>query len=332
VASPTSAGIIGTGIGVDLINDVFMQRAAADVGLLVARYEVAQPLTTTTTTTGIPPTSTTPATVTNALTPVQPWFRAGWFVQGAVRVFSNVMEDSNQYRRLVTDYEGYLERIRDGRVDDVTVGVRSKICDALDGRTFPEELTRRIRAGQRVTLTADQVRQVEQALWNGWFYDRKFEVQRKFNGHLRAFLAASGYVYNDRTYWDIGTFIESVDRFKAYLITSQREELGVFAGAEVTSGKVRVAAMGGGAKSGFGAAASVGYKIGSRTVPVEIGLSGYGRSAIIPDYSAPFFIPPQRTGTPEFGSLFFYTIGSTRGVAGLAPPNPVSPPPPRYNY
>ncbi|HSB47399.1 MAG TPA: hypothetical protein VLD37_05270 [Candidatus Bilamarchaeum sp.] len=333
-APPTSAGIIGTGLGVDLVNDVFMQRAAADVGLLVARYEVAQAATTTTT--GAPPTtgvtSPTAPTVTNALTPVQPWFKAGWFVQGAVRIFSNVMEDSNQYRRLVTDYEGYLERIRDGRTDDITEAVRSKMCDAIDTSAFPPELVRRIRSGARVTLTADQTRQLERALWNGWFYDRKFEVQRKFNGHLRAFLAASGYVYNDRTYWDIGTFIESVDRFKAYLITAQREELGVFAGAEVTSGRVRVAAMGGGTKSGFGAAASIGYKIGTHTVPVEIGLSGYGRSAVIPDYSAPFFIPPQRTGTPEFGSLFFYTIGSTRGVSGLAPPNPNIAPPMRYNY
>ena len=337
--SITSAGIIGTGLGIDLLNDVFLQRAAADVGLLVARYEVAATTpttttgtttTTTTTPTGTP--ATTTPTTTPSTTPVQPWFKAGWFVQGAVKIFSNVLEDSNQYRRLTTEYENHVERIRDGRVSEITEGVRSRICDALDSRTFPEGLIRRIREGKKVALTPDQARQAERALWSGWFYDRKFGLQKKFNGHLRAYLAASGYIYDDRTYWDIGTFVESVDKFKAYIIAARREEYGAFAGAEVTYGKVRVAAMGGGTESGFGAAASVGVKVGSRTVPMETGLSGYARSSIITDYTSPFIIQPQRAGVPEFGSLFFYTIGSTRGVSSLTPPDPTAMPSFRYNY
>jgi hypothetical protein len=331
-SQPTSAGIIGTGIGTDLLNGFFLQRWAADVGLLVARYETAATVAPDAVAPGYGGTtsSMTPLSLSVASQAIQPWVRAGWFVQGAVRVFSNVMEDSNRYRRLTSEYEGYRQMIRDGEAERITEGVRSKMCDALSRAEFPREIIRRLRSGQRVQLTPAQTRQVEQALWDGWFYDRKYEIQKEFNGHMRAFIAASGYVYSDRTYWDVGMFLEYVDRFKAYIIAAQREEPGVFAGAEVTAGRVRVAAMGGGTLSGAAGAASVGLKVGPRTVPMETGLAGYFRSSTVPSYAAPFYMLAPLASVPEFGSFLYYTIGKEGLPGGLPNTGPSSPQ--RYNY
>ncbi|MEW6722307.1 MAG: hypothetical protein AB1324_03530, partial [Candidatus Micrarchaeota archaeon] len=328
-AAPTSAGIVGTGLGTDLLNGFFMQRWAADVGLLVARYETVPPATTTTTTTPSAMATYAPPDLTLDTQAIQPWVRAGWFVQGAVRVFSNVLDDSNRYRRLVQEYESHIQSIRDGEVSGITEGVRSKICDALARTDFPPELISRIRRGQQARLTPAQSRQVEQALWDGWFYDRKHEIQREFNGHMRAFIAASGYFYSDRTYWDVGAFVEHVEYFKAYIIAAQREELGLFAGAEVTAGRLRAAAMGGGTRSGAAGAASVGVGMGPRTVPMEAGVSGYFRSTLVPSYAAPFYIQAPVAATPEFGSLLYYTIGRS-GVPQVLAPSPGEPT--RYNY
>jgi hypothetical protein len=285
-----SYGIAGSGVGQDLLNGLFLQRAALDAGVIVARAESGD----------------------------RTWQETGFFTQGAIRVFSNVLEDSRRYRRLVGRFEEYSQSVAAGRFSDIPQNVRNEIAEALEEEMFSEQLIARIRRGEDVRLSPLQAREAGNALWREWFYDEKMELQQRFNGHLRVFLAASGYFFSDRTYWDIGTFIEHVDRFRAYIIVSKRERYAVHAGTEVTAGRVRVGVMAGAGESeeeavDLGIAGSVGVRFGPDILPMEVGLYGYGRSSTVPDYAAPFYPTRERHMTPEFGGLIYFTLGFGAG-------------------
>jgi hypothetical protein len=148
-------------------------------------------------------------------------------------------------------------------------------------------------------------------LWQNWFYDRKYALQQKFDGHMRVFLAGSGYFFSDRTYWDMGTFLEYVNRFRAYAIVSQRSKLGVYAGAEAYAGRWTFGAMAGVSNRGGGGAGSVRVRVGPRSLPIEVGVVGFGRTDRVPDYAPPAFLERERTFTPEFGAMFTIGIGAS---------------------
>jgi hypothetical protein len=278
-----SVGMVGTGVGQDLFNGVWMQRFAADVGLLVARYEDGD----------------------------KQWMKEGFFTQGALKVFSNVVEDASAYRRLVEEYERYSEAVLAGRFSAVPESVRSVIAANLNEDAFAPVIIEAIKDGKDVKLTELQSRAAEEALWQNWFYDKKYDLQQKFDGHLRVFLAGSGYFFSDRTYWDVGTFLEYVNRFKGYLIMSQRSKLGVYAGAEAYAGRWTFGAMAGVSGKGGGGAGSVRFRLGPRDLPVEVGVVGFGRSDSVPDYAPPAYLERERTFTPEMGFMFTIGIGST---------------------
>jgi hypothetical protein len=301
-------GIVGAGVGIDLFDSVFLPRAVADVGALLARYETDNP-----------------AEIT-AWEPYGKLPKSGWFVQGGVVVFSNIAQDSKRYRKLVTEYERYSSLITNGQFHKLPEEVRKQVLDTIDQDRFESGTLDALKRGEEVKLL--------NALWSGWYSDKKTDIQREFDGHMRAFLSGSGYFFGDRTYWDIGTYVEYVDRFKAYVIVSGREDVNVYAGGDYIKGKVRVSAMlgvgqatGAGAygqpptkQASFAGAASVGYRFGPAGFPMEAGLYGYGRTAPVPDYAAPYFMTPQRSGIPEVGALLYLNLlGGGPPMAPMAP-------------
>jgi len=300
----TATGVVGTGIGQDLFNGLFLQRVAADAGLLVARHIEGD----------------------------NEWQKAGWFVQAAAKVFSNVAEDTEQYRVLVKDYEQYEEYVRQGRFSRLPESVRKVIAENVSKDVFPEALRQKVADGVDLGLTNVQTSEALDALWDGWFYEKKYELNQKFNGHMRAFLGASGYVFDDRTYWDIAAFLEHVENFRMYAIVAKREKLGIYAGFDARGkagkGQVRGGAMGGVDTSGaWGAATSLGYQFGSKIFPMEVGIYGYGRNTTVPDYTYPLLDPRTHAGMPEFGVMLYFTIGlglQGPGALNLTPSFPTT--------
>jgi len=284
-----TVGIAGTGVGFDMFSSFWAQRMAMDGGLIVARME-------------------TGATATE----LNSWTKAGFFAQGALALYSNVLDDSKKYRRLRQTYDSYKSYISSGKLSLVPPWIRAKLVQGLDPKIFPPETIKRIRDGNNVKLESAQARDLQDSLWRNWFYDKKFELNQKFDGHMRAIIAGGAYAFlGDKTYWDIGAFVEHVDRMKAYIILAKRDKYSLYLGAEVTKGRIRAAAAGGldFAPANIAGAASVGYKFFRGGLPMEAGLMGYGRSSTVPDYTAPMYYHEPYTSNPEFGAMIYFMIG-----------------------
>lgn len=304
----TGIGIAGSGVGQDLFNGVFLQRAAADVGILVARYESGD----------------------------RKWMKAGWFTQGAATLFSNVLADSNEYRKLVTEYEAYADLIRQGEINRIPKAIRELIAKGLRTENFDKRTIRHIIAGTLTRkLEPEQVEFLVRSLWKNFYSEKKYKLQERFDENLRLFLGASGYFFAERTHWDIGTFVEIAKKFRMYGIVAnryiesqEREEIGIYAGAEYASGRWRVAAMGGKTRSAAATAASLGIQVGTMELPVEVALTGYAHTERIPEYVAPAYSRQNELlGIPEYGAILSITLGGGREMLDLQVPGA-----PRLNY
>jgi len=108
-----NVGVIGIGTGTDVLDSFFMQRAAADVGMIFARAEVE---------------NTDPNQV---YTTYQQWNKSGWFVQGAARVFSSFIGDSKAYRTLSADFERYTDYIEKAKFSKLPAQVRSQMAENM---------------------------------------------------------------------------------------------------------------------------------------------------------------------------------------------------------
>ena len=240
-------------------------------------------------------------------------------------VFSNILEDANDYRRLMTEYNEYVSQIRRGNFSEVPPEIRNQICDALDTDVIPEKLVDEIRAGENhIIMESVQIAAVEDELWSEWFYDRKSAIQDKFDGNVRMYLGASGYFYSDKTRWDVATFVEHVSGFKIYAAVTktkgemmtaegpvQQEELGAYTGAEFETKDWRMGVMGNITDAvDYGAALSLEYKFGPEEYGYfRVGVYGFVHSETIPQYVAPMYEPSIRTAIPEFGAGLYFQIG-----------------------
>ncbi len=310
-------GIVGTGVGQELFNGFWFQRAAVDAGVLLVKTVVSETV--------------------EAEGEKWAWKDPGMFVEGAVRVFSNILEDANDYRRLMTEYNEYVSQIRRGNFSGIPPEIRNTICDALDTDVIPEQLVDEIRAGENhIIMESVQKAAVEDELWSEWFYDRKSTIQEDFDGHVRWYLGTSGYFYADKTRWDIATFVEHVSGFKIYAAVTktegemmtvegpvQKEELGAYTGAEFETKDWRLGVMGNITDNvDLGAAVSLEYKFGPEEYGYfRVGLYGFVHSETIPQYTAPMYTPSIRTAIPEFGAGMYFQIGE-----GSYMPYPMSTP------
>jgi len=161
-----------------------------------------------------------------------------------------------------------------------------------------------------VILTPEQTGALLSALYS-WFYDERLKIEKVFNGHMRSYIGFGTYVFNDNIFFDIGAFVEHVDKLKAYAILAKREEWSAFAGADynitrnLILGTVAGVQFTGQEQAGGGV--SIRYKF-----PAPFGeLAGFSyiRSRDPPAYSPPAYAPHRFGGTPEFGFIVFYTIG-----------------------
>lgn len=293
-----SIGVAGVGAGTDLLDSIFLPRAAMDVGVLLARYQADNPQD----------------IVAWQLYGKMP--KSGFFVQGGVVLFSNIVEDSKRYRVLMNRYDTHRMNIEAGLFNKLPDEVRKQILEGIDTDRFDSGTLDALKRGDQIKLKPGQTEDLLNSLYNNWFYGQKADIQKDFNGHMRSFLSGSGYFFGDRTYWDVGVYFEFVDKFKGYIIAAGRGDTTIYGGADFTQGRIRASAMVGASTLGnIGGAASLGYKFGPLEFPMEAGLYGYGRSATVPDYAAPYYMAPQRTGIPEIGVLFYLTL-----LGGGGPP------------
>jgi hypothetical protein len=286
VEETSLAGVAGTGFGLDLFNGFWLQRAAVDVGVLLATVHV-------------------PGS--------KRWMAEGYFTQWALRVYSSILEDSRQYRALLKDYAKYKSAVRMRKFSSIPKHVRAIICKGLP-ELFPKEKRSAILNGKKVSLTKEEAGIIESSLWENWFFSKKFDIEQKFNGHMRAYIGWSGYFFSDKTHWDLGAFMEYTNRLnlilKTYAILSKRDVYKVIAGAEVKKERMRAGVVAGVSEKGqVGAAGSVGVNVGSASMPVEVGVSGYVRTSNVPSYAAPVYRPATYSGRPEFGVIFYVTLG-----------------------
>jgi hypothetical protein len=293
-SSTTQVGLVGAGTGFDVFDSVFLQRIAADAGMIVSRIETD--------------------TTSNQ---IEKWgidaskSEGGFFVQGAASVYSGLAEDSRSYRRLTENLEKYKALIRVGVFSQIPEEAREAMCRDLDPAAFKPTEIKDIRDGRDFKPSPAQTGDLEDGLWRNWFSERKTNLQDEFTGKMRVLLGASRYEYfGGPTYWDIGTFVEYVDGLKLYAIAAKREELGVFTGMEYKKDSLRIALGGGATRTSIGGSASVGYTFMKGGMPMEVGVSGYGTSANLPEYAAPIYTTVPRTFTPQFGVMFYYTIGA----------------------
>jgi hypothetical protein len=245
-------------------------------------------------------------------TELKKWESAGVFAQGAISLFSNVLEDSKNYRKLTSDYDRYKQYIRTGKLSRIPYSIRNKMLQGLDPKVFPPETLKRIKQGKDQVLNAAQKTDLEDSLWRNWFYDKKFTLNEKFAGHMRIILAGSAYYFfNEKTFWDVGAFVEYVDRMKTYVILAKRDKYGIYLGAELTKGGIRAAAAGGlnFSPTNVAGASSLGWRFFKGGLPMEVGITGFGRSSNVPDYAAPMHTQEPYTTVPEFGAMIYFMIG-----------------------
>ncbi len=285
-------GLVGTGVGQELFNGFWFQKAAVDGGLLLVRA------------------------IAENTSGVEEWqWKKGHFIQGAMRVYSSILEDANDFRRLRTEYEEYERAIRRGKYSSIDPEVRDAICNGLDPNIVDQDIIDEIRAGEKLAgLGPGRRRALDNmlldSLWDNWFSDRKMEIQKKFDGHVRMYFAGSGYFYSDKTYWDIGVFVENIKGFKLYAIGAKRATPGLYAGAEVEIKDFELGAIGNISETGAGTALSAEWKFGPEEYGYfRLGTYGYTRSQSVPQYYAPMYVPMSREGVPEFGLGLYFQIG-----------------------
>jgi hypothetical protein len=283
-----NVGILGMGLGSDIGNGRWFQRIAADAGLLWAREESED----------------------------SSWQRTGVFTQTALRLYSNVLDDSREYRRLNASYRDYREAIRAGNLSRLPQDVRDAMAERMPA-SLAAELGAPLRAGTDTRIRDPQAAVLEDLLWSSWYSERMDTLQHRFNGHMRLFLpVGSLYLFNDRTYWDLAAFMEHVDGFKSYLIVSGREDIGAFAGAELRRGRWRAGLAAGAGERGFSAAASLGVDFTLKDMPADLTLTGYGSTATIPSYAAPMYPAIERNGVP-WGGILRLRVGGGSGAPAI---------------
>jgi hypothetical protein len=292
-----TAGVAGAGFGIDMFKGLWMQRAAFDLGLLLALEETSPG-------TGadiVAATSRSGARIASA--------KKGAFAQGMVQLFSNIAEDTGKYREIEKDYKRYVEFLEKNRQGYLPKDVRDYVVKKLPAGTITGETLKKLKDGENIEPTADQKDLMLRALWD-WFYDQKADLQTKFDGHTRVYLGGTAFMFGmtDKVMWDIGTYVERVDKIRVYVIAAKREQKEIYAGTDfhIANKTLGSAVVGVIPETGqYGAGLSVQYKVPFGTV----GALGYGKSEKIPAFAHPAYVPYNATGLPEFGGFIFFTIG-----------------------
>jgi hypothetical protein len=291
---PEKIALVGTGIGFDAFGGLLLQRIAVDGGLLLAmkELETEEP--------GVVETKT----------------EVGGFVEGAVMLFSNIIDDSKKYRKLKNKYAKYTEMIKKGRFDKIPdAELRKKLCANIPKEVglTPAIIKKIINGEKNVLLTGDQQKALLSNLWD-WFYDEKTKLEEKFNGKIKTYLAAQGYIFDlDEIHWDVGAYFEYIDAVKAYVIASVKKEISVYSGLDIKiTPKVILSAVGGVTpetkEGGGGISLRINFNI--KGVPSSLSIYGYGWSDKPNNYTNPAYGPYEASGKiPEVGCFFLLTIG-----------------------
>lgn len=298
------AGLVGTGFGFDVFNNYFLQRVAFDAGAILAFDEVSS--------------SEVPGLTEKEFK------KPGAFAQAAVILYSDVLEMSKQYRKLVTSYEKYEDALENGEFskipEEVTfagkkIRLRDMMCDGIGEDVISPEVLNKIRNGEEVIITEMQKEALSDSLWQ-WFYDEKTLLEEKFNGKVNTYLAGDMYLFNkDKIYWDIGFFFEYVDAVKAYIILAEREKLGLYSGMDIQIDPDVVVSATANVTLEKEPEVSAGLSMKIKAGPGWFSTHFYLKSANPPVYSHPAYVPYQYNGQSlEWSLMMYYTIGFGAGT------------------
>jgi|GEM_PF-1875627 len=316
-------GVVAAGFGQDVLDGFWLQRVAIDAGLILALDQAGVEPYSSALSLEIPELRRSDLEMLKKQVPeltflndeekTKKYGSTGWFAQIGVKLFSNVLDDSNAYRNLVRNYEKYLKAVGDSKFSTIPAEVRESMCGKLEGANvdISSAIIEKIRKGDRVPgLTKSQATAVSEALYI-WFYNEKSVLQDKFDGHMRAFLGGSLYSIDEKYHADIAAFVEYVDKMKAYAIAAKREKWQLHTGAEI---KILPEVVGGAfvdvaltGEEQYGAGMSLRYKL-----PVgEVGVLFQIRTENPPAYRNPVYAPYERQGVPEFTAVIFYNLFET---------------------
>ncbi len=287
------SAIAGAGTGFDILNGVWAQRLAFDMGASMGLGEAYN------------------ATGRLARDAARP---SGGFIQGAAEVYSKVLEDANEYRRLQSAYAAASESLAKGEYSKIPRDIRSDICGRLHGGGIAETVLAKMLKGEEVDLTPDQMAEANLAL-RRWLDDKRFPISQEFNGRLSTYLGGSAYnlFSGGDIYWDVGAVADYKDRWKAYAIAATRgKKTGVFAGGEVTlTPRLSTGAIVGTTAKDVAGGLSFSLKLGEGVYK----LFSYGKSGEIPLYSPPYDTRYAWPARPDVGIGITYT----RGTGGVLP-------------
>jgi len=332
-------GVVGAGFGVDLWDSVWANRFAADIGIILARQQQQ-------TAAGVPAEQQT--WDPGELWPWKSGFTDKKFIQGLLRVYSDVLTDSKEYRKKAGKYKDYARAVQDNKYLDIPDDVRKIIAQKLREMKLRRQvviddkmiiLVQNPPENGKVNLTPDQSMAVGTALGE-WFNDSILDIKRRFNGHTRAYIGASVYRFGEtsevaqtaagttvtpsgpKTYWDISAAIEIADKFekRVYAVVAKREEVAVFAGGEaqftdwLTVGATMGASESG--RGGFGVYSTI--QLSKGPMPMKLTLLGYGSGNFPLFYTPPPYTQIDMGVRPaEWGGGAIFSIGGGMPNTGM---------------
>lgn len=332
-------GVVGVGGGIDLFDQIALRRVAFDVGVTLSNQ---------------PPREQTQ-------TPVD-WRHSGYFAQGVLEAFSNILESSREYKRVKAQYDAYGAALVSGAYERIPSVILTNLFAKYETEHaelsgfFAREgvspaIAARFKKGEDV-LTDEQkaallkifTPELQKHLKKD-FNTKTAPLREKFDGSVRAYLAADAYFFSDRDpSIDLGGFVEWVDRVRdttklqGYVIGALRDaSKGIYAGIDYTPvPQVVIGALGaieriqdkaGEKKTGVGAGVSVRWIFSD---DISASLFAHGRTQHVPVFTPSTISNRQSTGSEsEWGIFFFLTIGGQeQGPTLFLPPSNVAVPEP----
>jgi len=285
---------------------------------------------------------------------------AGFYWDAALNLYSDLLDDSSRYRTHIRDYNNYRAYIIEGRFSQLPEEVRLSVYRDLMQKNpvdVDKELRQKIHDGVDIKIEEGKaLAAIVASLDEAWSMPIVNKLNEDFKGKTRVFCAAHGYYFKDNDpFYDIGTYVESVDTFRAFAIASSRtrkaagpggdlvseRSTNLHVGADVTllSTPRNALTMGTWANiglhhgSGPSVAGSIKWSTSIANEPFSLGGGAYFNEETTSQYYNPrYFRDPEVRRTPEFGFYIVATFGADRmvmpmmtppGAGGLGPTRPM---------
>lgn len=304
-------GLVGSGIGFGPFNR-FLNRVAVDGGVILSLQREAQEQ----------------LGEDVELEDVAGFQYGGWFLQGALRLYSDYLTDSGAYVTLVRNYQEYAQAIRAGDFSELPEPVRQLLLDNLPDELVADLANAIEDAEDDIAVEEDASDELQSILYLQWFVPRENDLREEFRNRLRIDLAGSGYIFDDGGETDVAGDLAAYVQFagdlgRVFAIASWRPETGdvptIYGGLTIRHRNVEVTGTMGGGPEGIGGSVSGSVDIVRGRIPIRFTTLVSGGTLTVPEYTAPLlrFHEEQRDAL-GFDIMFFVTVGES----GLGPISP----------